>query len=397
MDGRYILGIDIGTSTIKVFIGTLDTNGNVLVAGSGTAPTVGFKKGIFSDPKLLAMTIKQAVDCAVGATDICVKDAYIGISGIEIKAVNSLGSVSPLLTDQITQDDISRGKRAATFVAVTEDHEVLHVLPQKFFVDKQRVELPLQENGSHLEVQAHIVSIPKKILNSLVNAIEELGINVVNVVVNSIVVTENIKSTSSGNFLLMDIGAGTTELTLYQEGYVFLSASLPLGGDYITSDIMQGISISWNHAEEIKKYYAKLDKQLRGQEITLDCNAYNTTDKHIPYDFLNDIVESRVSEIIYLLSDYLKLSLEEIQIGKVFLTGGCGAMPSFIECIGTTFGVPVEIIHPSDLPPEYSSPGNTACYSIVKYAVKNLSKPQVAPGSNAWQRLMNRCNKFFKN
>jgi cell division protein FtsA len=396
MEGKYILGIDIGTSFIKVLVGKVEIDGNVLIAGSGTAPTEGFAKGIISDSKQLARSIKQAVDCANMATDISLKDAYIGIGGGEITAVNGVGSIAPLCPNKITLDDMSRVYRAAALVVVPDEHEVLHVLPQKFFIDKQRCDsLPLHEKGSQLEVEAHIVSIPKLVLNSLVNDVEKLGINVIGVVANSIVVTENIAPMLTEDCLFMDIGAGTTELVLYQDKHIVLSASLSLGGNYITNDIVQGISSCWDHGEEIKKYYAKLDKQLRGQEIILDCNAYNTVDKHIPYDFLYDIVESRICEIVYLIHDYLKVALMENKIEKVFLTGGCGAMPSFVQNIEATFGIPVEVVNPKNVSLEYISPRNTTCCGILKYAGKNLPKSQVIPDSNVWCLLRSKCKKFF--
>lgn len=396
MDGKYILGIDIGTSFIKVVVGTLENGGDFLIAGSGTSPAEGFTKGVISDSKRLASSIKQAVDCAIMATNISVKDAYIGIGGGEITAINSVGSVAPLHPNNITLDDMSRVYRAAALVAVPDDHEVLHVLPQKIFVDKQiRDLLPLHEKGSHLEVEAHIVSMPKLVLNSLVNDIEQLGINVIGVVANYIAITENIAPMLIENCLFMDIGAGTTDLVLYGGRHIILSASLSLGGNYITSDIMQGLSICWDHGEEIKKYYAKLDKQLRGQEIVLDCNAYNTADKHIPYDFLYDIIESRICEIVYLIHDYLKVMLAEHKIEKVFLTGGCGAMPSFVQNIEATFGIPVEVVFPKNVSLEYISPGNTACCGILKYAGKNLPKIQVVPDGNVWCILKSQCRKFF--
>lgn len=399
MEGKYILGIDVGTSNIKVFLGKIGIDGSVVIAGSGSMPTEGFVKGVISNSQLLAQSIGEAVECAILATNLSVKEAYIGIGGVELCSVNSIGSIAPSVPDNITLDDMSRVYRAAALVAaIPDDHEVLHVLPQKIFVDKQRRSgLPLQEKGSHLEVEAHIVSIPKLVLNSLVKDIENLGINVNGVIANAIAVTKNITPVSNSNFLVMDIGAGTTELVLYKDGHIYLSTALTLGGNYITNDIRQGLSISWEHAEEIKKYYAKLDKQLRGQETILDCNAYNTTDKHVSYDFLYDIVESRIYELVYLIHDHIKIFLEENKIEKVFLTGGCGAMPSFAQSIEAVFGMPVEVAIPQELPLEYSSPRNTACYGILKYAVKNLPKPQATITSSPWRSLMSKCRKIFNN
>lgn len=396
MDKRYVLGIDIGTSAIKVFIGTLGTNGSALIIGNGTAPTTGFEKGIVIDPQALALSIKQAIDCAIMATNISVKDAYIGIGGVTLHSVNSVGSIAILHTNSIALDDMNRVFRAATLVGIPDDHEVLHVLPQKFFIDKQRqMDMPLQKKGSHLEVEAHIVALPKEVMHSLVNAIENVGIGVLGVVANSIVTAELLKSVCVDTCLLMDIGAGTTELILQREGQVYLSASLPLGGNYITSDIMQGLAIEWNHAEDIKKYYARLDKQLHGQEIVLDCNDYGTTDKVVSYDFLYKIVESRIGEIVYLIHDYLKVVLAEVNIEKVFLTGGCADMPSFVHSIENSFQMPVEILDPKELLSEYMTHGNTACFGVLQCATKNLPTTKAITKSDAWRELFSKVKKVF--
>jgi len=397
MDDRHILGVDIGTSTIKVFIGTMAMDGKLIIAGSGIIPTRGFVKGIITDVQALAMSISQAAQCAVMATNISVKDAYIGIGGVEISSISSTGSIGLSITEPITCADINRVYQAAILASVPDEYEVLHLLPKSFLIDKQKqLDLPLQRKCIHLEVEAHIVTIPKLVLNTLVSAIEKLGINVVGVVASPIVATQVLTTISTQKCLLMDIGAGTTELVAYQDGQIYLSSSMPLGGDYITSDIMQGLRISYNHAEEIKKYYAKLDKSLRGQNIILDCNDYDTTDKQIPYDFLYEIIESRIDEIIYLVHEYLK-SIESVDhFEKIFLTGGCGAMPSISESVHKIFGVPVEIVMPKELLPEYYGSANSFCYGILTYAVNNRPDMQVILGNSVWETLLSTFKKFFK-
>lgn len=398
MDDKCILAIDIGTSNIKVFVGKIGIDGNVTIAGSGTMATKGVAKGVISDLQLLAKSIEQAVDCAVLATDLSVKDAYIGVGGMELRSSNGVGSIALLSPGSITLDDMERVYQAAALVTVPDDHEVLHILPKRIFVDKKRTnELPIQEKGSHLEVEAHVVSIPKVMFGNLVKMIENLGINVIGIVANAIAVTETIVPAPADNFLMIDIGAGITEVVLYRDKHVELVTALPLGGNYITNDIMQGLAVSWEHAEEIKKYYAKLSNELRGKKTVLDCNAYDTTDKHVSYDFLYEIVESRICELVYLIYDHSKVFLAEHKIEKVLLTGGCGSMPSFTQSIETTFGVPVEFINTQELPFEYNSPRSTACYGILKYAGKHLPKPQAELESNFWRLLIGKCKSFFNN
>ena len=396
MDNRHILGIDVGTSTIKVFVGKMTPDGKVLIMGSGAMPTIGFVKGIITDVEALAMSISQAVQCAVMATNIAVNDAYIGLGGMDIISSNSSGSIALSMKDPITTEEINRVYQAAILAGVSDDHEVLHLLPKGFFVDKQgQVALPLEQKCAHLEVEAHIVTMPKSIITTLIDAVEKLGINVVGVVASSIVATQVLTTVSTEHCLFMDVGAGTTDLVAYKDGQIYLTGSLPLGGDYITNDIMQGLSISHNHAEEIKRYFAKLDKNLLGQNIILDCNAYDTTDKQIPYDFLQKIIGSRIDEIVYLVHEYLKATIPVDQLEKIFLTGGCGGMPSVGDSIQKLFGIPIEIVTPKELPLEYSGPTNAACYGVLTYAVNNRPNPQVMVNHSNWGILLNKFKKIF--
>lgn len=399
MDNRNILGIDIGTSAIKVFIGTIAVDGSILIAGSGTMPTTGFVKGVITDINALAMSIHQAVECAMMATDIVIHDAYLGIGGIELSSITSIGSIAPLNAEGITQEDINRVYQSAILASVPDTHEVLHILPNTFFVDKQRkMDIPLGERCAQLEVEAHIVMISKTVVTALVNAIENFDIHIIGVVANSIVAMQTLPRTSTSLTLFMDVGAGTTELILYRGQEIYYSISLPLGGDYITNDIMQGFTISYNHAEEIKKYYGKLDKKLRGQNIILDFNDYGTTDKQFAYDFLYDIIESRIEEIIYLIKESLKSTCLEDDIEVVFLTGGCGAMPSFADNAEKLFGVPIQVVTSKDLPLEYVSSVNVACYGVLTYAMNNrpnIPNEQVADNHNSWQLLLSKFKKIF--
>lgn len=396
MDNRNILGIDIGTSMIKVFVGTLAVDGSIVIAGSGTMPTTGFTKGTITDVQALAMSIHQAATCAVLATNILVKDAYIGIGGIGINSVNAMGSIGLSTMDVIDREDINRLYQATIVAGVSDDHEVLHILPKKFFIDKkQQINIPLEQKAAQLEVEAHIVTMPKTIINELIEAIEKLGINIIGVVANPIVAMQMLPAISTQKTLFVDIGAGTADLILYCGKEIHFSASLPLGGDYITSDIMKGFSINYTHAEEIKKYYGKLDKKLHGQNIVLDFNDYGTTDKQFAYDFLYDIIESRIEEIIYLLKDALKSVIVEDDIEMIFLTGGCGAMPSFVDNVERLFELPVKVVTLDELPLEYASPANSACYGVLTYAANNIPDKRVISSNNAWQSLLSKFKNLF--
>ena len=380
---RNILGIDIGTSYVKVLAGTVDENENVVVIGAGSVPAEGVSQGNIIDVQALAKAVKQAVDCVNIVTRCSYERTYIGISGLEVSAIFGTGSVATKKAGKINRKDIERACQASAFSLINDDRQILHISPICFWVDGQKQnDLPLDRYGTSLKVDTHIVTGAKTKITEIIAALEESGLPITGVIVNYIVSQAVIQQNERTQYLFMDMGAGTTDVVLHHQGHISISASLPLGGEYITGDISQGLVVSRVHAEEIKRYYARLDENLYGQGIVLDCNDYGTTDKHIPYDFLHVIIESRVDEIVGIVYDYLASALLGQSITKIFFTGGCALMPSIIRSIEKRFGVPVEILLPSTLPKEYANPSNTACLGILHYAVTQL--PVKVDESNVW-------------
>jgi len=398
MNKKTILAIDVGTGMIKVFIGRMQPDGSVDILGSGAAPTVGYDRGgVITDSNALTHSIRQAVDCVRMAADSqetgCV---YLGISGSSLVMQNSVGSIAPVTVGTVTVEDVERACKAATFAIADTDYEILHV-----FSTKESVVKP----GAALEVEAHIISAPKVIVQGLTQALAETGLKLNGIVANGVVAAEAMKKElpeQLNNFIFMDIGAGTADVVIYVGGKLCSSASLPLGGDYITNDLMQGLSVNRVHAEEIKRYYSRLSPDLHNQGVVLDCNDYGTTDKHISFDFLYDIIESRVDEIVGLLYDSVKplldkhLTVNGQTLECIYLTGGSGTMPSIGSCIAKVFQIHTETIKPAQLADEYAYATNTVCYGIISHGAKISTSEPVAEGCSAWNAFIRKAKKLLK-
>jgi cell division protein FtsA len=382
MSSKYILGVDVGTSSVKVLAAAIE-GGKVLVKGSGSVPSAGFVKGAVTDAGALASAIEAAVDCAVMAAAVPRENIYLGIGGSDLISQSSIGSIAPA-GNIVAPGDIERACRAATIVAVEEDHRALHVLPTGYWLDGQReTEAPLGKSGSRLDVEAHIVSVPRSGVEEVTAILAKRSFSVAGVMANAIVTGASLAAAEPVACLVLDIGAGLTDAAIYSGGQIAMSASIPLGGDYITADIMQGLDVSFTHAEEIKRYYARLDKTLKGNEVVLDCNDYGTTDKQIAYDFLSTIVESRVEEIVSLIHLYLEPALIRHQPEKIILTGGATLLPSLGELVEKTFAMPVQPgLAAATIPPEYAKPGNLAAFCLLQYVAKlSPQEPVVDSGS----------------
>lgn len=278
---------------------------------------------------------------------------------------------------------------------INSDNEVLHVFPVK-----ESPGLP----GEALEVDAHIVSASKSTLKALTAALAGNGLHVNGIVSSSVMAAEAIKNelpVQADNFVFIDIGAGTTDFVVYVGGRLCFSASLPLGGDYITNDLMQGLTVNRAHAEEIKRYYSRLSPDLRKQGVVLDCNDYGTTDKHISFDFLYDIIESRVDEICALVYDYLRPRLDKRladsgqAIERIYLTGGCGTMPSMVACMAKYFQIQAEPVKPKYLAEEYAHPVNTVCYGIIHYGAGAIVREPVT-NTTPWNLFIHKAKRLLR-
>lgn len=372
MGRQCILGIDVGTSAVKVLATLVSPDRSVQVIGSGVVPARGLEKGNIKDMLALISTVRDAVDCAQMAVGVPIKEAYIGLGGSFLHSHTNVGSVAPASRAGITREDILRACQAAALPVVPEDYKILHLLPGNLWVDGDlQLEEPVGKTGLRLEAETHISIMPQGMYNEFVELLNNAGIPVSGIYANSVAGGMYVPHRLAKSYLYLDIGAGVTDILLRQDGNILYSASLPLGGDYITNDIMQGLEVGWAHAEEIKRYYTKLDKEaLQGQDISLDGKDYGAKNKKVAFDFLYEVVESRIKEIAALLHGYIMQQLSASLPETVLLTGGCAHMPSVQTELEAVFGLPVRTVRPG-VAREYASPANSACFGLLSYAMEH--------------------------
>jgi len=396
METPVVLGVDLGTAAIKAFLAGTKDNNTITVIGSSAVPTVGFEKGALTDAPALAMAVRRAVDNALAAAGVPMQAIFLGLGGLDIRSFNSVGSIVLEPGRHIAQPEIDKAHSAAVDALLPADYAALHVLPLGYWVDGQKqASVPLRCTGGSLETEVHVVAIDQKTIKELTRALQVVGISVDSVVANAIAGAQILHSQSlPDECLLMDIGSGTADIVIYHGGKVRMSATLPIGGEYITADLMQGLQVTRPHAEGIKRYYAKLDQGLFGQKAELDCNDPGTTGKIFSYDLLYNIVESRVEEISSLLFEFVHPLLVKYNIDRIFLTGGCAVMPSIGNSVERIFGMKPELIQAQGLPEEYVHPTSTACFGILQYAMHSRPVVEIAP-QQPRQGLFQKIRKFF--
>ena len=213
--GSMITSIDIGTTKICVMIARRLSDEKVEVVGVGTAPSHGLERGVVVDIAKTVQSIRAAVAEAQLMAEYEIREAIIGISGSHIQSFNSSGVV-PIKRGAVGEDDIAAVLEAAQAVSIEQGQKVLHVLPQYFLVDGNRVEQPLGLHGIRLEAVVHVITGAIASIQNLVTCCESAGVRVQDIVLEQLASAAGVLSADEKTLGVgvLDIGGGTSDFAV---------------------------------------------------------------------------------------------------------------------------------------------------------------------------------------
>jgi len=344
----YIVGLDIGTKKVTAIIGEITEERKVEVIGIGTADSKGLRKGVVVNLDVTSSAIKKAQEEAELMAGVEIGSAFVGISGAHIKSFNSRGVIAVSGKNrEISRDDIRRVIEQSKAVAIPPDREIIHVIPQEFVVDEQDgIRDPLGMNGIKLEVNVHIVTGAITLVQNLRTCIERSGINIEQIVLSQIatstsVLTHDEKELGVG---LIDIGAGTTEVAIFERGSLWYTSIIPLGGDNFTNDIAVGLRTPIPDAEKIKKKFGCVAAPVSDEQETLEVPSVGRGRKPrvLSRQLLADIIQPRAEEIFRLVdNDIKRMGYEKSLNSGIVLTGGTALLEGMEEVAEEIFDLPV--------------------------------------------------------
>lgn len=395
---RIKVSIDIGTTKICVIIAQqLDTH-RIEVLGMGKAPSHGLKKGVVVDIGKTIHSIQRAVQEAELMAGIKVESAYIGISGAHIHSLNSHGVV-PIKHGDIRQADIESVLASAQAIPVPEGQQILHVLSQYFLIDgHEKVQDPLGMHGIRLEVEAHIILGAVSSVQNLVKCCESAGVKVADVVLEQLASAEAVLSDDERELGIgmLDIGGGTSDLALYQNGSIRHTMVLAVAGNHFTNDVAIGLRTTIDDAERIKREYGLASIKLLEHDESIDIEMMHGNARGmVQRSALIQIVEPRTRELLSLVHEELinKKLLSYVPSGMV-ITGGGSMLKGMKEVAEEIFNMPVRIGMPRvdyDLPESLKNPIYATGYGLLMHALKKEKKHGVnAVGGPLLQRISER-------
>lgn len=258
-EGKIVTAVDIGTSKIVTVIARLDEYINVL--GVSEVKSAGIRKGQIVDIEDAVSSINSSLEAAERMAGYSVSRIIASVGGSHIESQNSRGVVAVAApAGEITENDLTRVIDAAKAVSLPSSREIIHVLPRNYIVDGQEgIKDPIGMTGVRLEVDTHIITASSTAVRNMEKAFSEVGVDVDGLVFSGYasglsVLTDTEKELG---VVLVDMGAGTTDISLYVEGSVAYSSVLPVGARHITNDLAIGLRISLESAEKIKLFLSR--------------------------------------------------------------------------------------------------------------------------------------------
>ncbi len=346
-DESLIVGLDIGTSKVLAIVGEVSSNGEVEVIGVGYHPSRGMKKGVVVNIESTVQSIQRAVEEAELMAGCQIHSVYAGIAGSHINSFNSHGIVA-IKDKEVGPSDVERVIEAARALAIPTDQKVLHILPQEYIIDKQEgVREPIGMCGVRLEAKVHIVTGAVSAAQNIIKCVRRCGLEVDDIILEQLassmsVLTEDEKELG---VCLVDIGGGTTDISVFTEGAIRHTAVIPIAGDQVTNDIAVALRTPTQFAEEIKKKYGCALTQLAKADETIEVPSVgDRPPRKLARQTLAEVVEPRIEELFGLtLAELRRSGFEDVVGSGIVLTGGSSKMEGMVELAEEVFHMPVRL------------------------------------------------------
>ncbi len=355
--GHYHVGLDIGSSSIRVVIAEeMSQDEPLRVVGIGSAPSEGIRRGAVVNAEAVAKSCNAALERAEHMAGHPAESVVVSVSGTEITSQNALGVIAVGRADgEVTYDDMTRVlEEVQARLTMPLNREIVHVIPKDYRLDDQKnIKDPLGMRGVRLEMNALVVSDSTSHIKNITRSLEQAGTNAENFVVEPLAAAEAVlheKQKELGT-VLINIGGGTTSMAVFEDGDLLHLAVLPVGGAHVTNDIAIGLRTSIEVAETVKLQYGTAAPESVGKKEEIDLGAVDSREEGLVSRYhVAEIIEARMEEIFSFVNTELKnINREGLLPGGVVLTGGGALLPDGVELAKKMLRLPAQIGYPKPL------------------------------------------------
>lgn len=378
---HYAVGIDIGTKKVRCVIGHIDeTTGLPRIIGVGQAPNSGMRKGVITHLNGPAAAIDTALDAAERMSGHRVNQAALGTNGVHIISTKVDGMVAVnASSSEVTEDDVARLENVATVGKVPANREILEVVPYEYRLDGQdNIKNPIGMTGTRLELRANVVSGLVPHLGNLHKLAEMSNIDAVRIVPTVLASAQAVlnESQMENGVAVIDIGASTTGVVVFEEGDLQHLSVVPMGSQNVTNDLAIGLKVDLEIAEKVKLQHGELGGETTG---VVDIKHEKETQVFHRAE-VAEIVEARYEEIFELVAKELKKAggISKMPSGAV-LVGGGAKVKGLAEFAKEQIGLAVKIGKVQDyagMTDDIKDPEYAAAIGLMLAMSTNPSRPE---------------------
>ncbi len=381
---EIVVGLDIGTTKIVAIVGRRNEFGKIEILGMGKSESFGVARGVVQNIDQTVQSIRAAVAEAETKSGVDIKVVNVGIAGQHIKSMQSRGSKTRSnIEEEIAQKDIDSLIDDMFKLMMQPGEEIIHVLPQEYIIDnEQGIKNPIGMAGIRLEANFHIITGQIAAARNIYKCVHKAGLEVSELTLEPLASADAVLSSEEkeAGVVLVDIGGGTTDIAIFQDGIIRHTAVIPFGGNVITEDIKEGCTIIKNQAELLKiKFGSALASENQENEIVSIPGLRGRAHKEISVRNLSAIIQARMEEIVEHVYYEIKNSgYEKKLIAGIVVTGGGAQLkhvPQLVEYItgmDTRVGYPNE--HLAKGTQDVASPMFATAVGLVMKGLQTLEK-----------------------
>lgn len=399
---EYYVGLDVGSSKITIVVGEPDEEGVLSVIGLGASRITGVRKGVVTEIEETVSGISEAIEMAESLSGSQISSATVNINGGHISSINSKGVVAVARADgEISKNDIIRAEDAAQAVQIPSNKEILHVIPRYYNVDNgEAIKDPLGMTGVRLEVDTHLVAGSIQATKNLTKTVTQAGVAIEDVVASPLASAKSsvTKRQRELGCVLVDMGATTTGITVFNDDSVLYTKVFPVGAASITNDIAIGLRTSVDVAEKVKLKYGYAQSADVDEKDRIDLSAIDIAEEAIvTRKNVSEIIQDRLEEIFALVRDEIRrINCDTLLPAGLILTGGGAKLAGIDDLAKNYFRLPVNIGKPHSLA-GMTEKVYDPCYSTaIGLMLYSFEQSERQRGSQTVTTFYNKVKTFFK-
>jgi len=377
-NSRIITGLDVGTDSIKtVVVSKKPENAEVEVLAQIIKPCTGVKKGVVVKPEQTSEEIRASIEEAMAVSDQKIYSVFSNINGSHFKLFPSRGVIAVSRADrEISQEDVDRVIQNAQMISLPSNEEIIDVCLKEFIIDNEKgIKEAIGMKGTRLEAEVFLLSVFSPYFQNLTKSIAEADLQILDIQPSPLAAAQAVLSAQQKELgvALVDIGADTTGLVVFEDENLIHAAILPVGSSNITKDIAIGLKCDFDLAEKIKRDWGTCVSRSSGEKQKRSKSKIKITDSLVfPKKLLAGIIEARVSEIFEQINKELKkINRQKMLPAGIVFTGGGVKVSKIVDLAKKELKLPCRIGKPRGFINSDGDPIFATAYGLVLNGIKS--------------------------